>query len=311
MGAIPGFGASDISSWYGSGTLTSRPWQGSGTSGLYGSLGAPPSVGAATPYQFQDISVPQAQAGVVAQAAKSQVGTPASEDYRAALAKGAKPAAGTESLYDGLLGLDGKAIAAVPVRGTAQSSNYSPAQEAREGSPAIPQLTSRSAINAYGLAERARQEAAAGKQENRERGNTILAGYDQSIANNRAMSDQMLAMNQGYGASMVQQLQNDYTQRLAQSNQAAMKRGLGNTTIRDSLNRGVTSAYDLARMQLGDQLTQRDIGLVSDGLGRENQGSAQRLGFLSSIQNDYPTSADYGNYLLQSGVLQETAGSRK
>lgn len=279
--ATPIFSASDLSSWYGSGTLTSQPWQGTGTTGLYGSLAAPTAVGTTPTYQFTDINAPN---------------TPNSADYRPAVAKGAAPLPEFASLYDAsLLNESGKAKAAIALRGKAGAPVY----------------TSQSAINAYGLAERAKQEAAAGKQENRERGNTILAGYDQNIANNRALSDKIMAMNTGYGDSMRQELLNDYTARLGASNQSAIRRGLGNTTIRDSLNRGVTSAYDLSRMQLGDQLTQRNIGLATDALGRENQGTAQRLGFLGSIQNDYPTSADYGSYLLQAGVLEETKGSRK
>jgi len=279
--ADPLFLASDLSNWHGRGTLTSAPNAGqSGTSGFFGGLGAVPAVGAFPAYNWQDIYAPT---------------TPNSEDYRPEVAKGEAPLAEYASLYDAsLLDATGKAKAKIPLRGKAGGPVY----------------TSKSAKLAYGLAERARQEAAAGRQENRERGDAILAGYDQALANNRAMSDRIAAMNDGYGASMQQQLANDYASRLAQSNQSAMRRGLGNTTIRDSLNRGVTSAYDLARMQLGDQLTQRRIGLATDAMGRENQSAYGRLGFLTGIQNDYPTSADYGNYLLQSGVLEETKKSR-
>lgn len=284
----PIFSANDLSSWYGKGTLTSQPWTGGGTSGLYGNLSAPPSVGQTATYNWQDIYVPQ---GTPAVAAKAATGTIPYTGYTG----------GALNVGDSYLDANG-------VSRTATAA-YTPAVAA-QAAVAAP-YTSRSALNAYALAERAKQEAAAGKLENRERGNTILAGYDQSIANNRAISDQIMAMNAGYGQSMQQQLQNDYAARLGASNQSAIRRGLGNTTIRDSLNRGVTSAYDLARMQLGDQLTQRNIGLATDALGRENQGTAQRLGFLGSIQNDYPTSADYGNYLLQAGVLEETKGSRK
>ncbi len=282
----PIFTANDLSSWYGSGTLTSQPWQGSGSGGLYGSLSAMPSVGGGSPYQFSDITTPVTQE---------------TTDYRPAVAKGGFIPEEYATRYDSSLytvDANGNKVAKAAI-----SKAGTPGGDALYGS--------RSANLAYGLAERARQEAAAGRQENRERGNAILAGYDQNIANNRAMSDRILAMNAGYGDSMRQQLSNDYASRLASSNQFAIRRGLGNTTIRDSLNRGVTSAYDLSRMQLGDQLTQRNIGLTTDALGRENQGVAQRLGFLGSVQNDYPTSADYGNYLLQSGVLEETKGSRK
>lgn len=351
MAAIPGFSANDISNWYGAGHLTSQPQSGTSGSGVFSQLATAPPVGQAIPYQFQDINEP--------------VGTPETSNYRPAVAKGEVIPDQYASRYlptEYTIGTDGvkRAKAAIAKAGTA----------------AIPVFTSLAAKQAYALAGRAEQEGAAGRLANLNLGNDILAGYDQSIANNRALSDQYQtqfdagqttatnALQSGYGQAqaglldrynrnmgMVNQygdsqrsdLAQQYAKQLAASNQSAIRRGLGNTTIRDSLNRGVNSDYARNNLALEDSLLQdrlrTDQSLSGDylnsliggatatsglqerqnqyrtnlwdsNLARENQGSAQRLGFLSGITNDYPTSADYGSYLLQSGVLQETAGSR-
>lgn len=313
---LPNYSADYYNSLLGGNNLTSLPFPTSGTTGSFGSLASPYGVAPQTSYTGEAWRLPPSTDAVAYKAAVPTVGDVNNPLARPAVKTGAVIPAANVPLYD-------LSLYTIPTTGPnkdkAVANAAIPARLAYvAGTPeiqAIPKfdqpLQSFSAINAAQLAEQARQERLFGQAENRNRGNTILAGYDQNLANNRGISDQMMALNSGYGDSMRQQLSDDYTARLAASNQSAIRRGLGNTTIRDSLNRGVTSAYDLARMQLGDQLTQRNIGLLQEGIGRENQGAGQRLGFLTGIQNDYPTTADYGNYLLQSGVLQETAGSRK
>jgi hypothetical protein len=291
---------SDVMSRY-SNALTSQPGLYGGGTGQFSSFGAPTGMS-----QTDFPTIPDYY-----QETRGTAGTPASADFRQAYTAGTVIPSAQLSSFDPSeyvrSGLGTKASPYVyKANALAQRGTAAVAPSADYGAF----YTSAAAQAAATQGWQAQQEALLKTAENRNRGNTILAGYDQNIANNRGISDQMLAMNQGYGASMRQQLDNDYRAALAQSNQSAIRRGLGNTTIRDSLNRGVTSNYNLSRMQLGDQLTQRNIGLLGEGIGRENQGNAQRLGFLSSIQNDYPTSADIGNYYLQAPVLQETLKSR-
>ena len=314
-GPLPDYSADYFNSQFGRNNLTSSPWTQTG-SGDFTGLGAPTAISPQTSYGGEAWRLEPNTPAITYKAAVPTVGEIANPTARAAVAAGGYITAANLPLYDSSLydlqtsGSNrgkGKAKAAIAARAAYVAGT--PEVQAKD---AFTQpLKSISAITAARIAEQARQERLFGQAENRNRGNTILAGYDQNLANNRGISDRMIAENEGYGDSMRRQLYNDYKARGDASRQSAIRRGLGNTTITNSLQRGIDNQYDLASMQLGDQLTQRKIGLLGEGIGRENQGSAQRLGFLNSIQNDYPTSADYGNYLLQSGVLQETAGSRK
>lgn len=93
-----------------------------------------------------------------------------------------------------------------------------------------------------------------------ERQNAVLGGYGQMIQNNRLLGDQALAAMGSdydrvaqdasatrdrnmarvdqYGNSMRQDLDLQRRQQLAAAQYGAIKRGLGNTTITDSLARG-------------------------------------------------------------------------
>lgn len=154
------------------------------------------------------------------------------------------------------------------------------------------------------------QSAQAGQQENAQRGQAILSGYGQQIANNRGFADQQMGYVDAYGGSQREALRQQFVQQQAKARQAAIKRGLGNTTIQNSLDRGVNADYARANMQLEDQLLQNRLNQNQTNIGIENKLTGDRLGFLSAIQNPYPTLADISNLYLQSAVLDETKASR-
>ncbi len=158
----------------------------------------------------------------------------------------------------------------------------------------------------------------------------VMAGYQQQLENSRRLGEQgygrlqadyapLLAdaaatreRNMGridqYGNSMRQDLDIKSRQALAAAQQSAIQRGLGNTTIRDSLMRG--QAFDNTRQQLAleDQLLQNRIATDSNlsgvyqgalqnraqglnqqwnqNIGVENQIQGNRLGYLGSIQEN-------------------------
>lgn len=188
---------------------------------------------------------------------------------------------------------------------------YNPTPYAYQDFNLTPGLTSLSAKRADLFSNVMSQAAQAGQQENAQRGQAILSGYSQRIANNRNLADQQMGYVDAYGASQRRALNEQKTQQLAASRQSALRRGLGNTTIQDSLDRGVNADYSRANMQLEDQLLQNRLNQNQTNIGLENQLTGDRLGFLASIENPYPSLADISNLYLQSGVLQETAGSRK
>lgn len=203
------------------------------------------------------------------------------------------------------------------------------------------------------LAAAADAERRLAMQRAAERQNAVLSGYQQQIANARMLGDQgygQLAANYGqvasdaadtrtrnmaridqYGTSMKNDLAIKNQQALAAANQSAIKRGLGNTTIVDSLQRGVNFDNTRQMMSLDDQLLQNRIATDSQlsnvyqaalqnkaqalnaqwnqNIGTENQLTGQRLGYLGSLQDDmqgFNTVANlYGNQLQMENANQQ------
>lgn len=203
-------------------------------------------------------------------------------------------------------GVQQSAIAPVPVSAFANGMTYNALAQA---------------------ADRERQmsmQRAAGRQQ------AVIGGYDQQIANNRMLGDQAYqslagnydaiaadaaatrARNMGridqYGNSMRQDLAIKNQQALANANYSAIKRGLGNTTILDSLARGQNFDNTRQTLSLEDQLLQNRIstdsnlsnvyqntlqnraqalaGQFNQNIGNENQLTGQRLGYIGGIQDD-------------------------
>lgn len=235
--------------------------------------------------------------------------------------------------------------------------------------PAAPQQVSfgdrRKGITAAGsgyssLVASAAQAQAAAAQRAQQQQTAVIGGYDQQIANSRMLGDQgyqiaganydlvaadaaatrdrnMSRIDQ-YGASMRQDLDIKNKQAMAAAGQSAIKRGLGNTTIYDSLQRG--QQFDNTRQQLSleDQLLQNKIstdsnlsnsyqtalqnraqGLASQwnaNMNNENQLTGQRLGYIGGIKDDsldwFNTSANlYSQQLQMQNANQQAALNRQ
>lgn len=178
------------------------------------------------------------------------------------------------------------------------------------------------------LAQSADQERLAMQQRATDRQNAVIGGYDQQIQNSRAMGDegyQRLASDYDlltadardtrarnmqridqYGNSARSDLNVKAQQQMAAASQNAIKRGLGNTTIQNSLQRG--AQFDNTRQQLAleDQLLQNristDMNLSAayqntlntratglnqqwnQNMNNENSLTSQRLGYIGGIQ---------------------------
>ena len=185
-------------------------------------------------------------------------------------------------------------------------------------------------------------------QQDADRFNAASAGYDQQILNSRSRGDQgyqQLSNNYDavtadasatrdrnmarvdlYGNSMRDDLNRQNTQRLAASSQSAIMRGLGNTTIHDSLQRGTNFDNTRQLLSLEDQLLQNRIstdaslsaayqntlqnratGLASQwnqNTTNENDLAGRRLSFLQQgVQSSGPSSMDVSNVYAQEKQL--------
>lgn len=202
------------------------------------------------------------------------------------------------------------------------------------------------------LAAQANQDRQASMQRAADRQNAVIAGYDQQIGNSRQLGDQgynILAGNYDalsadaaatrdrnmaridqYGNSMRSDLNIANQQALSKASQSAIQRGLGNTTIQDSMVRGQNFDNTRQRLSLEDQLLQNRIstdaslsdayqstllnkatGLASQwnqNMSNENQLTSNRLGYIGGIQDDKQFS-DIANIYSQ-GLQMENANQQ-
>ncbi len=135
--------------------------------------------------------------------------------------------------------------------------------------------------------------------ENLQRYNATLAGYQaQQNAYNAATGKintgytGMVNAAKGLGQTQMMQVQQNYQRQEAQNAQSLMSRGLGNSSVIDSTNRG--TAYDQQMAQLGvqDQVNQNVQGIQAQQLGYRAQAQsglanlqAQQAGFMGSKTN--------------------------
>lgn len=103
---------------------------------------------------------------------------------------------------------------------------------------------------------------------------TLQGNYDAVAADAAATRDRNLARVDQYGNSMRQDLNVQNKQNLAKASQSAIMRGLGNTTIQDSLVRGQNFDNTRQSFALEDQLLQNRISTDSS-LSGAYQGALQ------------------------------------
>lgn len=203
----------------------------------------------------------------------------------------------------------------------ATSTYYSPVQQI------APMGANTNAMTLAAAAQAERQNMA---QRAADRQNAVMTGYGQMIGNNRTLGTQAYntlqsnydalaadaaatrERNMGridaYGNSMRQDLSIANQQAMAKARQSAIGRGLGNTTILDSLARGQLFDNQRQVLALEDQLLQNRINTDSNlsgayqaalgnraqalnnqanqNINTENQLGTARLGYLGSIQDD-------------------------
>lgn len=161
---------------------------------------------------------------------------------------------------------------------------------------------------------------------------TLARNYDQIAADAAATRERNMGRVDQYGASMRQDLAIKNQQALAAANQSAIKRGLGNTTITDSLARGVSFDNQRQVLSLEDQLLQNRIATDSNlsnayqgvlqnratglnsqwnqNIANDNQLATNRLGYIGGIQENmdgFNTVANLYSQQLQMGNASQQA----
>jgi len=127
----------------------------------------------------------------------------------------------------------------------------------------------------------------------------IMSGYqnqqnafNQGTQNINAGYNNMLNQQNAYGRSMAVATDQAYQRQIANNAQSAISRGLGNTTVLDSMQRGAN--YDLANAKINnfDLLQNRKLGIQQAQLGYQGQAQqglaglqGQQLGFQGQLGN--------------------------
>ncbi len=160
----------------------------------------------------------------------------------------------------------------------------------------------------------------------------ILKGYQQTQL---AQMGSQQAINKGYGKllndvlghvakvglSDRQSITDMYAQRGGETQQNLVGAGLGNSTVTESMRRGLTLDEAKANMQLSEQLSKMYAGYLSD-IGtkqlayRERAGQARtglssdQLNWMNSIQAQYPDASAYSQIAQGLGAAEEAQKAR-
>lgn len=159
--------------------------------------------------------------------------------------------------------------------------------------------------------------------QNRSNYEDIMKGYQQTLAAQTSaqqaigagytsLYNDVLSGIKGIGASRDQAIQDQAVQAQGAGTQGLINRGLGNTTVQDSINRGVAAdknkaltenANAVAGLTAGYQssLGQASLAQSERAAGMNSGLSQAQLAFMNSISAGYPNASMYGQLAQQYG----------
>lgn len=165
---------------------------------------------------------------------------------------------------------------------------------------------------------------------NKQNYSNILAGYQSTAAAQQQAAAGILA---GYGtlsagiqnqirgtdASQRQALTDQYVAESGKQSQGLINRGLGNTTVANSVQRGLSLDHAKANIQLSNQMAQLmanyQVSIGQAGLNYANQANQQRtalsqdqLRFMNSVNSPYPDARRYQELAQQKGAVRAGLG---
>lgn len=162
--------------------------------------------------------------------------------------------------------------------------------------------------------------------------NNILAGYQQTAGNQllaqqgvvggyNNLSNDVLGGIAGIGSDQLALINRNYAAQSGNADQNLINSGLGNSTVRSSVQRGIGLDQNLAQNNLANSIAQTKAGFQSNiglaGLGyqgqsvRDNTGLAlDQLHWMNSVNAGYPDAAMYGNLAQQAGAAIQSGLNR-
>jgi hypothetical protein len=143
----------------------------------------------------------------------------------------------------------------------------------------------------------------------------ILQGYDERYG-------RIMAELAGAGASQEQEITDAYAKERGRASQGLISRGLGNTTVRSSVDRGLQESEQKSRVQLQDTLTRQkteyDKSLSAEQLAAVERAreaeiaqqaalTQQTLQFMERRQDAYPDLGLYAQMAQMQGAANQPA----
>ncbi len=127
----------------------------------------------------------------------------------------------------------------------------------------------------------------------------VAGGVKQNVLGSGGLYDQAAAMQTGMGNTQNAQINAAETQGKAQSDQDLINRGLGNTTVRSTAQRGISSDAQTARNSVAESVANAKSGLLTQKAGATQQIGAMQGDAILSKTNTTDNAALYAQLIQQ------------
>lgn len=165
---------------------------------------------------------------------------------------------------------------------------------------------------------------------NKQNYSNILSGYQQTAANQQTGQQSVLAgygnlgntiqnTIQGVDQSQRQAITDQYAMAAGKASQGLISRGLGNTTVANSVQAGLLSDKSKANIALSNQMAQLQagyqsqigmagLGYAGQSVGANTQQANRQLDWMNSINSPYPNAQQYAMLAQQKGAVSAGLG---
>lgn len=160
----------------------------------------------------------------------------------------------------------------------------------------------------------------------------ILKGYQDTMSSQTSAQDaisrgytglynDVIGKIQGIGDARSQAITDQYAMARGNADQGLINRGLSSSTVRSSVQRGLTFDEAKARTDLANQIAQTNAGYMSQlglaGLGYQGQAvqnnsalAQNQLNWMNSVNSPYPDAGQYSQLAMQYGMMDQANRDR-
>lgn len=145
---------------------------------------------------------------------------------------------------------------------------------------------------------------------NKQNYGNILTGYQQAMSRQNAGQQGIMDTISGVGQAGQQDILDRYAASSGSAAQGLIDRGLGNTTVQNSVQRGIDYDREKSQVQLADAMAQLRAGYQNRAVEQNTGLAGQQLNWMNSITSSYPNAGMYGQLAGQFGAAQQGDADR-